>query len=109
MWFMYNKDGAELKMEPDEFIFWATLHEHLYVSTQRYSRVLWCFEDKNLCFGSSIVDADSWDSQMSAQWRVIENGQLTLLKKISENSFPEKNLPTWLRDYNKNALLSVVQ
>lgn len=109
MWYMYNKDGAEIKMEPDEFIFWATLKQHLYVSTQNYSRVLWCFEERNVCFGSSIMDADAWEHSMSAQWRVIENGQLIMLKKMAESAFPEKNLPTWLRDYNKNAVAVGVQ
>ena len=98
MWVMYNREGVELRMPEDEFIFWATLKQHLFVSTPNYSRVLWCFDNKNVCLGSSLYDSDSWDATMSAQWRVIENGQLTLLKKIPEGNFPEKSLPTWLRD-----------
>jgi len=95
---MYNRGGVELRMPEDEFIFWATLKQHLFVSTLNYSRVLWCFSDKNICLGSSLYDSDSWETVMSAQWRVIENGQLTLLKKMPESNFPEKSLPTWLRD-----------
>ena len=98
MWCMYNKQGNELKMPHDEFIFWSQLYEHLFVSTQNYSRVLWCFHDKNVCFGASLYDSDSWDSTVSGQWRILEKGQLTLLKKVPESSFPEKCLPSWLND-----------
>lgn len=91
-----------MKMQPDEFIFWATLEEHLYVSTPRYSRVLYCFQTKDLCFGSTVFDADFFQKTMSGQWRIEDGGQLIFLKRFSESEFPSPSEPLWLREYNKN-------
>lgn len=101
-WEMFNKKGFTVPMPPDTFVFWATLVEHMIISSQKRTSVLWCFEDHNICFGSSILDAEIWSHSyghtVSGQWRIINDGKLTLLRECDTSLFPQTaNYPGWLQ------------
>lgn len=100
MWEMFTRHGMSLAMPPDSFVFWATLEEHSMVSNTSRTSVLWCMSDENMCFGSTLLDAELWfgshGSTVSGQWRVVD-GRLTLLKPCDVSLFPTScTVPLWL-------------
>ena len=98
---VFTRNGHRLLIPADSFVIWATLVEHLLVSSVVRTRVLWCFEHHDICLGSSVLDAEVWQDQfgsvVSGQWRVLQDGRLTLLRQTEESLFPANAaVPAWL-------------
>lgn len=98
---VFSRKGHRLVIPPDSFVFWATLVQHLVVSSVSRTRVLWCFDRQDVCMGSSLLDAEMWQeefgSSVSGQWRVLQDGRLTLLRQSEESLFPANApMPAWL-------------
>lgn len=97
----FSRRGEHIQIPSDSFVFWATLVQHLLVSSVVRTRVLWCFDQHDVCFGSSVLDAEVWQEQfgdlVSGQWRVLQDGRLTLLRQSDEALFPpQAQVPSWL-------------
>jgi hypothetical protein len=97
----FSRRGEHIQIPSDSFVFWATLVQHLLVSSVVRTRVLWCFDQHDVCFGSSLLDAEVWQEQfgdlVSGQWRVLQDGRLTLLRQTDEALFPSQpQVPSWL-------------
>jgi hypothetical protein len=97
----FTRHGHRILIPADSFVIWATLVQHLLVSNVVRTRVLWCFEHHDVCLGSSVLDAEVWQEQfggvVSGQWRVLQDGRLTLLRQSDESLFPPNAAaPAWL-------------
>lgn len=98
---VFTRNGHRILIPADSFVIWATLVQHLLVSSVVRTRVLWCFEQHDVCLGSSVLDAEVWQDQfgstVSGQWRVLQDGRLTLLRQADETLFPPNAaVPAWL-------------
>lgn len=98
---IFSRKGDRVLIPSDSFVFWATLVQHLLVSSVTRTRVLWCFENHDVCLGSSLLDAEVWQDEfggsVSGQWRVLHDGRLTLLRQADESLFPANApTPSWL-------------
>jgi hypothetical protein len=101
-WEMFTKNGYAIPMPADTFVFWGTLVENIMVSSPNRTAILWCLQDNNICFGSTVLDAEQWSSHygatVSGQWRVVNDGKLTLLRECDASLFPiTANFPGWLQ------------
>ena len=104
LWSIFTKSGNKILIPADSFVFWGELYEGILMSTIETTCVLWCFKESDICIGSSILDNDLWSTiskqgEISAQWRVVENGRLTLLKQMDKVHFPPIRHPNWMNLY----------
>lgn len=89
-------------MPADSFVFWASLEQHLLVSSARRTCMLWCLDGQDVCFGSTLLDGETWQESfgttVSGQWRVLQDGRLTLLRQTEDAHFPSGAVfPSWLQ------------
>jgi hypothetical protein len=111
MWYLYTRNGTKLKIPADPFVFWANLCEHLVVSSPESTNMLWCFEGEDVCFSSTLLEADMWQygsSCITGQWKLglSKEGndmkcRLSLLKPMPEALFPANACPSWLHTLRK--------
>ena len=97
MWTIYSRQGALAQVEPDPFVFSATLEQHVFFSTPIRTCVLWCVVNSDVCMGANVLDSDIWDAtRIEGQWRLVEGGKLTLLASASQPSADPPLLgPQW--------------
>lgn len=103
-WTLYSRNGDEYFINPDPFIFAATLEQFKYFSNINRTCMLWCIQNSNLCAGANMLDSDLWELQMDkstnintnyvcGHWRIVAPGRLILL--YSQSSPPSLNGPPW--------------
>jgi hypothetical protein len=107
-WTLYSRQGNELFINPDPFIFQSNLEQFKYFSNFNRTCMLWCIPGSNVCAGANLLDSDLWELQtlannasqnvstISGNWRIVAPGRLILL--FSESSFLQTNSlngPPW--------------
>lgn len=101
MWTSYTKNGQRVPIPADAVVFWGELVSSLLVSCVETTAIMWCFPSGNLCLGATVLDSELWEQEhgatISGQWRVIENGRLTLLKPLDRELLPKNPLPQWMQ------------
>ena len=91
-----------MPMPPDSVVFWGVLVSHMLVSCIDKTRVLWCFDNSDMCFGATLMDSELWEEEymgtMTGQWRIVDQGRLTLLRQVEPEFFPaaQQQMPSWM-------------
>ena len=86
-WTLYTRQGTEISINPDPFIFHANLEQYKFFSNMNRTCMLWCIQNSNLCAGANILDSDLWElsnevnksATISGNWRIVSPGRLVLL------------------------------
>jgi hypothetical protein len=112
-WTLYTRQGNEVYINPDPFIFQANLEQFKYFSNFNRTCMLWCIPGSNVCAGANLLDSDLWEltahtdstqinSTISGNWRIVAPGRLILL--FSESLLPTNahfNGPPWFLSLTK--------
>ena len=117
-WTLYSRQGNEVYINPDPFIFNANLEQFKYFSSLNRTCMLWCIQGSNICAGANLLDSDLWElsthgnsangyslsslgpSTISGNWRIVTPGRLVLLYSESSQIL-QVNGPPWFLSLTK--------